>query len=507
MNDWTWRRIKDIPIEQWMLVATALALTTRLYRLDAQSLWFDEIVIVALARYGWYHGLVGSLGQGIQLTPFFHWVIKLWSLVGSSDWLLRFPAAAIGVLTVPTVYKLGQHLFDKQVGLLAAFVFAINPYQVWYGQELKLYALLPLAAAGAMLAFNQMLRTDGRQGMGVLIISNIFGFAAHYFMFLISAVQFVYITLNFRRTYPFLRRWVMCQMVAVAPLIPWWLFILDQKHFAVGVGWIPQPRWYDPLLTFWNFSFAYTGQLSLLSGLFLAVLAIALILGLRLAWQQHPQQGLLLILWLFFPPITTVLLSFRYISFYVDRYLLIIAPILTVLVAGGLASLRQWGWRLSLTVVFIAGTGLGLWRIYFDPASFAKEDWRAVAHYLDSQAASRQLVITCTDGHQLALDYYRPDQSLENSDMMVAFQAADSSVLSEYRTAWIIDVLDNPRPAHYFAKTFPTELDRTQISARTAEWETRHRQQVFTVSGISAYQYTFDDPQPLLEVTQWFCSK
>jgi len=38
------------PTQTWLLPIIILAFGLRLYRLDVQSLWFDEIVIVALAQ-------------------------------------------------------------------------------------------------------------------------------------------------------------------------------------------------------------------------------------------------------------------------------------------------------------------------------------------------------------------------------------------------------------------------------------------------------------------------
>jgi hypothetical protein len=88
----------------------------RLFHLAEQSFWFDEIVTVALARVSWHGGLVGLLGQGIQLTPLFHWVIKLWLAVGDSDWLVRVPSMAVGVITIPLIFKLGRFYFDDKGG-------------------------------------------------------------------------------------------------------------------------------------------------------------------------------------------------------------------------------------------------------------------------------------------------------------------------------------------------------------------------------------------------------
>ena len=79
------------PTYRWLLGIVALAFATRLYGLTIQSLWFDEIVTVFLARLSWADGLDGLLGQGIQLTPMFHWVTKLSFLVDDSDWFLPLP--------------------------------------------------------------------------------------------------------------------------------------------------------------------------------------------------------------------------------------------------------------------------------------------------------------------------------------------------------------------------------------------------------------------------------
>ena len=488
-----------------MLPIIALAFATRLYHLDGQSLWFDEIVIVALARVPWYDGFVAALGQGIQLTPIFHGLVKLWLSIGDSDWLLRVPAVLAGVLTVPLVFKLGQFYFSDKVGLVAAFVFAINPYQVWYGQELKLYALLPLAAAGVMFAFCQMVQSGGRRGIGALIFFNLLGLPAHYFLFLISTVQFLYLLITLRRTYPLLRRWVLAQVIGVSPLLLWWLFIIQRQHYAVGVGWAPRPHWFDPLLTLWNFAYMYTGELSLITIAALAVMAVGLGLGLFQAWRR-PVWGWLLILWLLFPIIVTVLMSFLSpISFYVDRYFLIITPVLTILTVAGLLSLPslKLGWGLLL--VFVALTAFGLWRVYFDRTLFSKEDWRTLAHRLDAQTQSTQMVITCLDGHRLSFEYYNPHHTLAGQDIVVASQVAEAP-LSFYQTAWII-VTHHNASVHYLANTVLPSLDPTLLSPQAAIWQKRNLLDQIIVPGLSAYQYELVDPDPLAEVVAWHCRR
>jgi len=489
----------------WMpFIIILIGLAARLYQLDAKSLWFDEIVRVELAEMSWYDGFIGLLNQGMQLTPFFHGIIKLWLLVGDTDWLLRVPAAWIGVLTIPLVFKVGQYYFGNSVGLLAAFVFSINPYQVWYGQEAALYNVLTFAALGSMLAFGTMLRSGGKHGWKAMIIFNVLGFPAHYFMFLISAVQFLYIVVTLRRTRRVLRYWFVAQVIPVLVLIPWWLFIIYQNHLAVGIGWVPQPRWFDPLLTVWDFSFAYSGQQpSPIIVVSLIVLALGLVIGVWQSWRLSRWGGLMT-LWLVFPPVITYVMSFRYISFYVDRYLLIISPVVTFFTVYGLLSLPLKWLRWGMIVVFIGGTLWGLESIYFDPVHYNKDDWRTLAQNVDAQAQPGDIVVACHSGYRLAFEYYNPHQALSPDDVVALVDIDQLTNVSDYRTAWIINLHYRP-PIHTLAADLSPVLNPTLLSPAAARWETENFRSNLTVPGLSAYRYDVSDMSLLSEVARWHC--
>src|SRR5579872_5620554 len=49
---------------------------------------------------------------------------------GATEFATRFPSAAIGTLAVIATYFLGRKMFDKKVGLLAAFILAISPWHI-----------------------------------------------------------------------------------------------------------------------------------------------------------------------------------------------------------------------------------------------------------------------------------------------------------------------------------------------------------------------------------------
>ena len=50
------------------------------------------------------------------------------------------PALA-NVLGIPAMFALGSRLFNRSVGLLGAFLWAINPFEVWHSQDFRNYSL------------------------------------------------------------------------------------------------------------------------------------------------------------------------------------------------------------------------------------------------------------------------------------------------------------------------------------------------------------------------------
>ena len=135
-----------------LLLILALAAGLRFYNLGGQSLWSDEGNSVALATR--------SLAQIAQDTahdihpPLYYWLLRLWTtLFGLSEVAVRSLSALLGTLLVLVIYGLGTRMFNRLTGLAAAFIAAIAPFQVYYSQEARMYVLVALETALAVLIF------------------------------------------------------------------------------------------------------------------------------------------------------------------------------------------------------------------------------------------------------------------------------------------------------------------------------------------------------------------
>ncbi len=80
--------------------------------------------------------------------PLYYYLVAGWGRLGGwSEWSLRFPSAAVGVLALPLLAAVTRRLLRGagSVALgagLAALLAAIHPLLVYYGQEARMYALL-----------------------------------------------------------------------------------------------------------------------------------------------------------------------------------------------------------------------------------------------------------------------------------------------------------------------------------------------------------------------------
>jgi mannosyltransferase len=129
-----------------LLLILLLTLGLRLYRIDAQSLWNDEGTSVALAQHD-LATIARKAAYDIH-PPLYYWLLSGWVRVfGTSEFAVRALSAFLGAILVVLVYVLGRLLAGKWAGLAAALLAAINPFQVYYSQEARMYMLLAVWSA------------------------------------------------------------------------------------------------------------------------------------------------------------------------------------------------------------------------------------------------------------------------------------------------------------------------------------------------------------------------
>ncbi len=166
----------------WPLVLlTILSFSLGIYRLDGQSLWYDEGVSAYLTRLS-LSELTWWTAEDIQ-PPLYYYLLYFWTrAAGRSEFSLRFLSLFFGVLMVPVAWGAASKLMGRKAGLLAAFLTALSPLYLWYSREARMYTMLTFLC---LLSFRLFLEIRGR-GFSLPLLSAWVGVMAaslytHYF--------------------------------------------------------------------------------------------------------------------------------------------------------------------------------------------------------------------------------------------------------------------------------------------------------------------------------------
>jgi mannosyltransferase len=411
----------------------------RFYHLGTQSFWNDEGNSARLAERPLPQIVEGAAGD--IHPPGYYLALAGWrALVGESEFGLRALSALASLLAVAAVGGIGARLFERRVGLLAALLAALSPFQIYYAQEARMYALLALLAALSIRLTAAVLTIPGQMAagrfnprragaiIGGYVLVNAAGLYTHYsFPLVIGAetLAFLIWLLGRPRKGHGLVVWALLQGGTLLLFIPWLPTALDQlarwpRGLGGSVGALTLGR-----------TLAYGVTLSpdaARSGL-IPLLLIAFV-GLfppldpqvdprYLHWEER--LGLAAG-WLLVPLVLLVGLNVMSEPFL--KFLLPAALALNLLVARGAlmavelskptldtdrrgAALRQ----VVVAILLLAGlspTWAGLRGLYLDP-QYARDDYRAMAARILAEAGPEAAVVLDAPNQWEVFTYYYPD--------------------------------------------------------------------------------------------------
>jgi len=453
-----------------VLAAIIVAFALRIYRLDYQSLWEDEIHSVLRGNMSLADMLQDVL-QTQNHVPLYFAMMHYWQqFTGDREFAVRFFSLFWGVLSVAAIFRLGITFGRRSAGLIGALLLAISPFHVWYSQEARMYTMVTFFMLGANYFFVKVLRGDSLREWFGYAVCTLLAIYTHYFACLIPLSHFLFLFLNRRALKTVLLKWLIWMGAIASAYLPWIVtVILARAHGAHGpnIGWIAPIRWMDPLLTLYVFGLGATADprftLNYLSALtLLSVLSLAIFQILR--GNKLELEGQMLVHWLLTPLLLISIISCgvamqHHFSLYMDRYLIIISPAFLILVAYGLSSLARWhrGLAMVASAIMLISITLSLHNLYFSP-EYHREDWRGASVYLRKQGRPNDVLIVSSDPHFAALVYYPPGEipcqivpfsALAEASQAYLSQKAHSFVSQDGTNLgrlWVISALDNMNP-------------------------------------------------------------
>ncbi|WP_339106046.1 glycosyltransferase family 39 protein [Haloterrigena salinisoli] len=434
------RSLAGVPIELYPIALLAAAL--RLFRLESESYWVDEVVSVTIVTSNTPSELLISVPGNDPHPPFYYLLLSGWSaLFGTSELATRLLSALVGIATVVVLYGVGRRLFDREVGAIAAVLVAVSPFHVWYSQEVRMYNLLALLTALSLYWFVRIQAersTDEsgvRDDIGYVVSTILLGYTHVFGLFAILAQNAYVFSRPLVRTVPrsrlTLRRWIALEGITALLLLPWLVRLLRRTVAAGGgdagnVSWIPLPTAETVRETFAAYlgghlfgesyplfvSLVVAGCLVLaLSSARDAVTAIGrgatteADRGVTETDRENPSINAVyvVLLWFVVPVLVPIALSHVVTPIFVDRYSIGASLAFFLLIAVGVRTLSRPSLRYVVVGVLLVGLVAPLPTYYQDDQ---KEQWRAAAADVESNVDGDDVVLVSRPFTERTFGYY-----------------------------------------------------------------------------------------------------
>ncbi len=468
------------------LVLAGFVLRLRQYLVN-RSLWLDEAMLANNILGRDFAGLFYQLDNNQGAPVGFLLLQKVITLtVGDSEYALRFIPFLAGCLALALMFVLARKVTSPFAGSLALALFAFSPALIYYASEVKQYSSDVAIALGLCLLFlkissgNTVTASDGRVGGGVSVRNEryattaivprpseavssataglLLAFAGAFAIWFSHPALFIVGALGLALFIQSVREKNKSKIIALLLIALFWSLSLAALYFVN----LRQLSTHQFFLDFWREGFLPHDSSALrwlglslnvpffdLLGLQTPYLVNTLLflLGMIRLTRRLPRFGIFLLLVFFL----TLLASFLTLYPFAGRMILFLAPVLTLLLAEGVANLTGFISRKPVrSLVILALTGI----LLFSPLTLAAENFAAPKmreHIRPTMESLRELrqeddLIYVYYWTEHAFRFYAPKYEFAMDDFIIgadhhdqpALYHAELDALRGHRRVWFL---------------------------------------------------------------------
>jgi mannosyltransferase len=432
-----------------LLLVLFVAIAWRCIGITFDSLWLDEGYQSIVDAYGrplpdftrmpaapfvFNPGTPASPSEMLQnfrkvdpLTPpLYQLLLNRWiAWFGGADLTLRLLSVLISTICVGAVFCGVRRVFGLQSALLVGLVQAFSPFDVYYGQEVRMYALLSLMAAiscgSLILSILHYFRGAERiAGWSAYVVATWALINAHYtglFLALYEGILGVGCAVA-RRSIRLFGVLVTAWLMVAVLWMPWWQMFRQAAALRTESFYVArEPSLWWPFYALlvkipWNFVSMLAGKHVIWFAFPLYVTSgIALVLGLRALpglERRSRLAALMIVGWAVIPCVVLwfvdVLENHKVIE--IARYVMASAPAIYIIGGIGFAALLRTRSRFAIPLLFAHLFFAALNNVGHATINYQREPWRLVARRIEAIVPQTELVLVAQHYNIVCLDRY-----------------------------------------------------------------------------------------------------
>lgn len=340
--------------KNWILILILLlGLILRIYKLDFQSVWLDEIHSLneSNPNYTWGQVFDSLLVSDPHPPLYFILLHLLFKCFGYTVWTLRFVSVLFGVAGIAGTYFLAKEMFNKRVAYFAALLIAVNYFQLYYSQEARMYAMLFFTSVMSFYFLVRFFKIPTYKSTLLYAVFTALMLYTHFFALFALAAQFLLLLL-WTISNETLSALKVKLKYSVASLFLIFILYLPVFPFFNAANrktsmWIQYPE--QDVYTQIIKEFFGKSEMVLFLVIPLIVLYVFSIYRIKdekssllnVFNEKRVSNFIILIVWIFVTLLIPYVASFVKLPMIVSRYFIVILPAIILIIANGLYLIKS----------------------------------------------------------------------------------------------------------------------------------------------------------------------
>ena len=379
-------RVRVVFILLLLMLAGAII---RFHNLTSTSLWLDELFSMNGADPSTTLREVYEYSKGDQ-PPLFFFLLHAWLKVfGYTDLAGRSLTVLIGLMAIPTMFFLGREFKNTNIGLIAAFVTAINWFHADFSREIRFYPLVFLLSALSYLFF---LRSIKKSKLSDFVLYALFTgllLNTHYYglvVFVSQLIIFIVVIIFYKRDARFVIGGTGAGLVAALSILHWLPIIL--KDLQTDYFHVAPVPFYFPVTFVWMY-FKDPAAVIIYA---LCVFLVIKHMFEKISSKPLPLEDLVVLGWIFIGFMLPLLYSWFRIPLLTPKYSTITLPGIFYLIAYGFSFIVRPRMRMYAISALLIGAAVAIFISRPLSKPRVSEDWRDVARYFVNHSNDPQTI-------------------------------------------------------------------------------------------------------------------
>ena len=424
-----------------ILLIVVSGIVLRYYHNTDISLWHDEAFSALYIKYSWSE-MMYRIGLDVH-PPLYYILLRFWHYIfGDSLLALRSFSVFTGVAIIPLAYLFVKELFhNKKAALWVALLTALNPFQIEYVTEVRMYTLGAfLALLGAYFLVRALntenayfeskekgipnlpetanLKKDALIFYALFAITTSAMMYTHYYLFFTAAGLGLYAIGHHLFKYKdHLKKYLYLfgSFALIGALfLPWFKTFLFQFNQVSGSFWIPKMDIWSIPTTVWQMLFAFGIDIN--NDLTKILVSVALLFSVaflcHFLWRTNEKAKWLVVLSILAPfggAILFVLLSKlrgQEASVFLVRYFLFASVFYTIAIGLWLSELKTKALGQTLLIIYAIANLLAFYQFWKELDIKTRPGMSAAASYLNNTVTENDKLFVGSSFEFFNFKYY-----------------------------------------------------------------------------------------------------